>query len=93
MPREGLSTAPQRRRHLLMTFKVRVIRLIPPIDFENSIIGQYGRSSDGEKPGYKDDDTVPKESRCATLCATVAYIKSGRWDGVPFILKAGKGCC
>lgn len=72
---------------------MRVLRLIRPIDFENTIVGQYNKSSDGEKPGYKDDDTVPKESRCATLCATVAYIKSGRWNGVPFILKAGKGCC
>ena len=71
--------------------KVRVLRLIPPIEFVDTIVGQYSRSSDGEKPGYKDDDTVPKDSRCATFCAAVAYIKSSRWDRVPFILKAGKG--
>ncbi|KZF25982.1 glucose-6-phosphate dehydrogenase [Xylona heveae TC161] len=70
--------------------KVRVLRGIPPIEPKNVIIGQYGRSLDGDKPGYKEDDTVPKESRCPTFCALVAYIKNERWDGVPFILKAGK---
>ena len=55
------------------------------------MLGQYTKSKDGEKPGYKDDKTVPGDSRCATFCATVAYIKDARWQGVPFILKAGKG--
>lgn len=71
--------------------KVRVLRGIPNIEPKNVIIGQYGKSLDGNKPAYKEDDTVPKESRCPTFCAMVAYIKNERWDGVPFILKAGKG--
>jgi glucose-6-phosphate 1-dehydrogenase len=62
-----------------------------PIEPKNVIIGQYGKSLDGSKPAYKEDDTVPKDSRCPTFCAMVAYIKNERWDGVPFILKAGKG--
>jgi glucose-6-phosphate 1-dehydrogenase len=33
---------------------------------------------------------VPKDSRCPTFASMVAYIKNERWDGVPFILKAGK---
>ncbi|OQE09063.1 hypothetical protein PENVUL_c007G03777 [Penicillium vulpinum] len=70
--------------------KVRVLRAMDPIEPKNVIIGQYGRSLDGSKPGYLEDDTVPKESRCPTFCAMVAYIKNERWDGVPFILKAGK---
>lgn len=70
--------------------KVRVLRGIPNIEPKNVIIGQYGKSVDGSKPGYKEDDTVPKDSRCPTFCAMVAYIKNERWDGVPFILKAGK---
>jgi glucose-6-phosphate 1-dehydrogenase len=53
------------------------------------IIGQYV-GADG-KPGYLEDDTVPKDSRCATFAALVLHIKNERWDGVPFILKAGKG--
>ena len=71
--------------------KVRVLRAMDAIEPKNVIIGQYGRSLDGSKPGYLEDDTVPKESRCPTFCALVAYIKNERWDGVPFILKAGKG--
>lgn len=71
--------------------KVRVLRAMDAIEPKNVIIGQYGRSLDGSKPGYLEDDTVPKESRCPTFTALVAYIKNERWDGVPFILKAGKG--
>lgn len=70
--------------------KVRVLRGIPAIEPKNVIIGQYGKSLDGTKPSYKEDETVPKDSRCPTFCAMVAFIKNERWDGVPFILKAGK---
>ena len=61
-----------------------------PIDTQHVIIGQYGKSLDGTKPAYKDDATVPKDSRCATFAAMACFIKNERWDGVPFILKAGK---
>lgn len=71
--------------------QARVLRLVPPLEMRNTILGQYIKSKDGEKPGYKDDDTVPKESRCATFCTSVAYVKDARWQGVPFILKAAKG--
>ena len=70
--------------------KVRVLRGMAAIEPKNVIIGQYGKSLDGQKPGYKEDDTVPKDSRCPTFASMVAYIKNERWDGVPFILKAGK---
>ncbi|KAK9449025.1 glucose-6-phosphate dehydrogenase [Limtongia smithiae] len=70
--------------------KVRVLRAIPVIDPKNVIIGQYDKSLDGTKPGYLDDATVPAGSRCPTFAAIVLYIKNDRWDGVPFILKAGK---
>ncbi|KAF2666454.1 glucose-6-phosphate 1-dehydrogenase [Microthyrium microscopicum] len=70
--------------------KVRVLRCMPPIEPGNTIIGQYGKSVDGSKPAYKDDDTVPKGSRCPTFAAVTAYIKNERWEGVPFIFKAGK---
>ncbi|PFH61897.1 hypothetical protein XA68_15913 [Ophiocordyceps unilateralis] len=70
--------------------KVRVLRAIPAIEPKNVIIGQYGKSLDGTKPSYKEDSTVPKDSRCPTFCALVAYINNERWDGIPFIMKAGK---
>lgn len=70
--------------------KVRVLRAMPLIDPKNVVIGQYDKSVDGTKPGYTDDPTVPEGSRCPTFAAIVLYIKNDRWDGVPFILKAGK---
>ena len=71
--------------------QVRVLRAMDVIEPKNVIIGQYGKSLDGSKPAYKEDDTVPKDSRCPTFCAMAAYIRNERWDGVPFIMKAGKG--
>jgi len=41
-------------------------------------------------PGYLDDDTVPPHSTCPTFAATTLWINNPRWEGVPFILKAGK---
>ena len=76
---------------VLRWLQARVLRLVPPLDIKNTILGQYTKSEDGEKPGYKDDETVPKDSRCATFCVTVAHVKNARWEGVPFVLKAGKG--
>ncbi|KAL9020549.1 MAG: hypothetical protein Q9185_002227 [Variospora sp. 1 TL-2023] len=70
--------------------KARVLRLVPPLDIKNTMIGQFCESVDGRNPGYKDDDSVPQGSRCATFCASVAYVKNARWEGVPFILKSGK---
>lgn len=71
--------------------KVRVLKAVPSIQPKDVIIGQYGKSLDGSKPGYKEDETVPQDSRCATFASMVAYVKNERWEGVPFILKAGKG--
>ena len=62
-----------------------------PIEYDETIIGQYGKSSDGQKPAFKDEEDVPEDSRCATFCAAVGHIENERWAGVPFLLKAGKG--
>ncbi|GMF94662.1 unnamed protein product [Aspergillus oryzae] len=78
-------------RHHIDNVQVRVLRAMDAIEPKNVIIGQYGKSLDGSKPAYKEDETVPQDSRCPTFCALVAYIKNERWDGVPFIMKAGKG--
>lgn len=42
-------------------------------------------------PGYLDDPTVPKTSQTPTFVTCILYVRNERWDGVPFILKAGKG--
>lgn len=68
--------------------KVKVLRFIPPILKEHALLGQYVAAND--KPGYLEDDTVPKGSICPTFAALVLFINSPRWEGVPFVLRAGK---
>ena len=72
--------------------KVKVIRSIRPIDMDNVVLGQYKgkRDGDGVLPGYLDDETVPPGSRCPTFAAMALFIDNARWDGVPFLIKAGK---
>lgn len=69
--------------------QVKVLRAIPPIERSDTLFGQYV-AADG-KPGYLDDDSVPRDSVCPTFAATTLWIHNPRWEGVPFILKAGKG--
>lgn len=72
--------------------KVKVIRSMRPIEMDNVALGQYkGRETDGKTfPAYLDDSTVPKGSLCPTFAAMALFIDNARWDGVPFLLKAGK---
>lgn len=68
--------------------KVKVLRCIPAIEKKDTLLGQYVAA--GDKPGYLDDDTVPKGSVCPTFAALTLFINNPRWEGVPFIMKAGK---
>jgi glucose-6-phosphate 1-dehydrogenase len=72
-----------------LEIQVKVLQAISPITPEDTLLGQYVAAKG--KPGYLDDDTVPKGSKCPTFAATTLYIKNERWEGVPFILIAGKG--
>mmetsp|Transcript_5907 Transcript_5907/g.10279 ORF Transcript_5907/g.10279 Transcript_5907/m.10279 type:complete len:572 (+) Transcript_5907:58-1773(+) len=68
--------------------KVKLLRCVTPVQHEDCVLGQYV-AADGN-PGYKDDPTVPSNSRTPTFASTKLYIKNERWAGVPFIIKAGK---
>lgn len=68
--------------------KVKLLRQVKPIDIKDTLLGQY--VANGDKPGYKDDDTVPNDSVSPTFAALVLYVDNDRWRGVPFIMKAGK---
>ena len=72
--------------------KVKVIRSIRDIDIDNVVLGQYKGKTSGSNvfPAYLDDETVPKGSNCATFAAIALFIDNARWDGVPFLMKAGK---
>lgn len=68
--------------------KVNVLRQIQPIDLTDVALGQY-KGKNG-KPGYTDDGTVPDNSNTSTFVAMALHVNNARWDGVPFLLKAGK---
>jgi len=50
--------------------------------------GQYAGC--GDNAGYLQNKDVPNDSNTPTFASCVLYIHNSRWDGVPFILKAGK---
>jgi glucose-6-phosphate 1-dehydrogenase len=69
--------------------KVKVLKCIPPIVIEDTLLGQYV-GADGKR-GYLEDETLKnKDSLTPTFAAAVCWINNERWEGVPFILKAGK---
>lgn len=70
--------------------KVKVLKAMAKIDHSDVLLGQYGKSEDGSKPGYRDDETVDKNSKCVTFAALAFKIQNERWDGVPIIMRAGK---
>ncbi len=74
--------------------QVKVLRSISPITRDDIVLGQYVGNPNGEgdaKLGYLDDPTVPKGSITPTYAMAGIHIKNERWDGVPFIVKCGKG--
>ncbi|KAJ7957521.1 Glucose-6-phosphate 1-dehydrogenase [Quillaja saponaria] len=72
--------------------KVKVLRSMRPLQLENVVIGQYKSHTKGgiTYPAYTDDKTVPKDSLTPTFAAAALFIDNARWDGVPFLMKAGK---
>jgi len=74
--------------------KVKVLKSIPAIVIEDTVLGQYvgnpDASDEDARMGYLDDKTVPAGSVTPTYAAAVLRLNNERWDGVPFILRAGK---
>jgi len=70
--------------------KVKVLRSIQPIRPEDVVLGQYKSCPRSNRPGYLDDDTVPAGSTTPTFAAMAMFISNPRWDGVPFMIRAGK---
>ena len=62
--------------------KVKVLKAIPPIDPKDLVRGQFR--------GYLDEKGVAPGSQTETFAALRLEIKSWRWDGVPFYIRAGK---
>ncbi|KAL9386663.1 hypothetical protein Peur_019787 [Populus x canadensis] len=72
--------------------KVKVLRSMRPLQLEDVVVGQYKSHTKGgvTYPAYIDDSTVPKGSLTPTFAAAALFIDNARWDGVPFLMKAGK---
>jgi glucose-6-phosphate 1-dehydrogenase len=62
--------------------KVKVLKAIPPIHKEDLLRGQFR--------GYLDEKGVTSGSQVETYAAIRMQVKSWRWDGVPFFIRAGK---
>eukprot|EP00041_Stephanoeca_diplocostata_P026643 m.721796 g.721796 ORF g.721796 m.721796 type:complete len:137 (+) comp23014_c0_seq26:1595-2005(+) len=74
--------------------KVKVLKSIPELKLEDCVFGQYvANPTEGVEEssmGYRDDPGVPDDSKTPTFCTCVLKINNERWDGVPFIMRAGK---
>eukprot|EP00455_Lapot_gusevi_P031099 TRINITY_DN3359_c0_g1_i2.p1 TRINITY_DN3359_c0_g1~~TRINITY_DN3359_c0_g1_i2.p1 ORF type:complete len:545 (-),score=173.34 TRINITY_DN3359_c0_g1_i2:97-1731(-) len=71
--------------------KVKVLKSIDPLTLDRLVVGQFGPDEAKTRGGYLDDATVPQDSVTPTFAAAVLYVNNSRWEGVPFILKCGKG--
>ncbi|KAF8018396.1 hypothetical protein BT93_H3322 [Corymbia citriodora subsp. variegata] len=72
--------------------KVKVLRCMKPLHLDDVVIGQYTSHNDRSTtyPAYTDDKTVPNGSLTPTFAAAAIFINNARWEGVPFLMKAGK---
>ncbi len=69
--------------------KIKVLRSIRPLELNNLAVGQYARC--GSHAGYLEEPSVVnKQSTTETFAAAVLHVHNPRWEGVPFVLKAGK---
>ncbi|KAG5190661.1 glucose-6-phosphate 1-dehydrogenase, cytoplasmic isoform 2 [Tribonema minus] len=62
--------------HFIRDAKVEVLQCIAPIDLNEVVLGQYVAAKDGSKPGYLDDETVPKESVTPTFATVVLRVNN-----------------
>jgi glucose-6-phosphate 1-dehydrogenase len=62
--------------------QVQVFRSIPPLRTENLVRGQFR--------GYRQEPGVKTDSQVETFAAVRLAIDSWRWEGVPFLIRAGK---
>ena len=71
--------------------KAAVFKSMKPATDDDVVVGQYGKSADGKKVGYAEDEGVKKGTKTPTYCAMVVHIDNERWKDVPVLLQTGKG--
>lgn len=84
-------------REAIQSEKCKLLKSVKTLGMGDCFLGQFGKGSREakgqmhEEPGYLDDPTVPPGSRCPTYAAAALKVENERWNGVPFLLTAGKG--
>ncbi len=66
----------------ILSARESVLAHFRPLAPEDVVLGQF--------EGYRDLDGVPDDSTTDTFVAARLFIDSGRWRGVPFLLRTGK---
>jgi glucose-6-phosphate 1-dehydrogenase len=80
-------------RYRVRDEKVKLLRCVEPVRLDRMVLGQYtpGRLNGSVHPGYREEARIPGDSKTPTFGAAVMHIHNRRWEGVPFLMCAGKG--
>lgn len=62
--------------------QAKVLRTLRPMSPDQLVIGQFR--------GYREEPGVAPTSKVATYAGLRMYVDSWRWEGVPFLVRAGK---
>ena len=86
-PQEKFDGVSFRRR------KHELLRSVNPVALEDLALGQYtgGGRAGARVPGYREEPGVKPGSLTPTYAAAVLRVNNKRWEGVPFLIRAGKG--
>ena len=72
--------------------KVKALRSIAPVKLDDIVVGQYTSSTYESilRKGYLEEEGIPSYSITPTYAAVALKIRNRRWDGIPFLIRAGK---
>ena len=73
--------------------KVKVFQSISPITSDDVVLGQYqgGEAAGRALKAYRDEPNTDADSDTPTYAALRIAINNWRWQGVPILLRTGKG--
>lgn len=70
--------------------KVQLLKAVAPVPLEDIVVGQYGAPESGRHLAYVAEPGVPPGSVTPTYASAVLKVNNTRWEGVPFLVEAGK---
>jgi glucose-6-phosphate 1-dehydrogenase len=73
--------------------KVKALHAVKPVSLNDIVVGQYTAAEykGVHHKGYLEEEGVPEGSITPTYAAVTLKVRNRRWDGVPFLIRAGKG--